>query len=220
MSSKYWEARISKPPSTKPRKVFKSPDRQIALRKEYIAETKSLLILRPQGNAQSAVAYKITDEDGIPQFSVTRRKFSSNRWCREFHDESGLPLFELHRKFAITNIWSVTLPGNKDDSIATGTPRWSLNTTEAGNLNFSFENAAALDSKRGDEKSLTLQVQRHGAVLASFDVVDGNRKIAEVRESILHNERLVLMHRYGKYHHPVLDLTIMPGVDMSLVRLR
>lgn len=55
--------------------------------------------------------------------------------------------------------------------------------------------------------------------LAVFDIVDGDRMIAELRESITHNEKLVLrkMQRGGD-HRPALDLIVSPGVDIPLVR--
>jgi hypothetical protein len=82
-------------------------------------------------------------------------------------------------------------------------------------LNLSFENAAAFEGKRVDEKMLTLRVERHGNALAAFDVVDGDRKVAEIKESIQHNEKLALISRQG--WRPALDVIVMPGVDISLV---
>lgn len=81
-----------------------------------------------------------------------------------------------------------------------------------GNLDLSFENAA--EGKR--EKMITLHVERHGNALALFDLVDGDRKVAEVRESVCHNEKLALMSsRHG--YRPAMDVIVMPGVDISLV---
>jgi uncharacterized protein YxjI len=203
--------------SPKPRKSLRSPNRDIAFRNQYIARSKTTLVLRPFGSPQSAVAYKITEEDGTPQFTVTGRKYS-DRSCREFRDSSGLPLFELHRKWYRTNSWSVSLPGCDTATIATGSPRWTLGKTSFGDFSLSFENAAAFGGKRVGEKMLTLNIERHGNVLALFDIVDGDRKVAEVKESIHHNERLALVgSRLG--YRPAMDVIIMPGVDVSLVSI-
>lgn len=219
MSATYYSnaARLSQSYS-KPRKILRSPDRDIAFRNQYIARTKTTLVLRPFGSPQSAVAYKITEEDGTLQFTVTGRKYT-DRSCREFRDESGLPLFELHRKWSWTNSWSVSLPGCDTATIATGTPRWNLGKTSFGNFSLSFENAAAWEGKQLDEKMLTLNIERHGYALALFDVVDGDRKVAEVRESIHHNEKLALMRGSRQGYRPALDIIIMPGVDISLVSI-
>jgi hypothetical protein len=65
---------------------------------------------------------------------------------------------------------------------------------------------------------LTLNIERHGNVLALFDIVDGDRKVAEVKESIHHNEKLALVgSRVG--YRPAMDVIIMPGVDVSLVSI-
>lgn len=85
-------------------------------------------------------------------------------------------------------------------------------------LNLSFENQAATDGKEQD-KRVVLHIERHGNALAAFDFVDGDRKVAVVRESIQHNDVLPFMNsRYRKYQ-PVLDITVTQGTDMSLVRL-
>ncbi|KAJ5466937.1 hypothetical protein N7475_004689 [Penicillium sp. IBT 31633x] len=217
MSATYYSnARISHAYSPKPRKTLRSPNRDIAFRNQYIARTKTTLVLRPFGSPHSAVAYKIDEEDGTPQFTVTGRKYT-NRSCREFRDASGLPLFELHRKWSWTNSWSVGLPGCDTATIATGTPRWTLGNTTFGNFHLSFENAAAFEGKRVDEKTLSLDIERHGHALALFDIVDGDRKVAEVRESIHHNEKLALMRGSRQGYRPALDIIVMPGVDISLV---
>ena len=215
----YSDARLSRAYSSKPRKPLRSPDRDIAFRNQYIARSKTTLVLKPFGSPQSAVAYKITEEDGTPQFTVTGRKYT-DRSCREFRDVSGLPLFELHRKWSWTNSWSISLPGCDTATIATGTPRWNLGNTSFGNFALSFENAAAFEGKRGDEKMLTLHIERHGNVLALFDVVDGDGKVAEIRESIRHNEKLALVRGSRQGYRPAMDVIIMPGVDISLVSIR
>lgn len=211
----YSDARMSFSSSSKPRKTLRSPNRDIAFRNQYIARTKTTLVLRPSGSPQSAVAYKITEEDGTPQFTITGRKYT-DRSCREFRDSSGLPLFELHRKWYRSNSWSVSLPGCDDATIATGSPRWTLGKTAFGDFNLSFDNAAAYDGKRQEEKELTLNIERHGNALALFDVVDGDRKVAEVKESITHNQKLNLLGSRAGYR-PALDVIVMPGVDISLV---
>lgn len=244
--STFTQARISRPPSTpKARTVLKPPERPIALRPEYIPATKTYLTLKPQGDAGSAKAYKILDDEGAVMFTATGWNFSE-RSCREFRDASGLPLFELHRNwFSLRSAWGVTLPGgvptsltpsvsggsgssSKDDSnisglggggvLATGSPRIrSFGYKPFGNFNIKIErNAAAVDTKKEDDKKLTLEIERYGNVLALFDVVDGDRKVAQIRESIQHNEKLALFSSQKKYR-PALDVIVTPGVDLSLV---
>lgn len=281
----------------KPRAVLKAPGRPLALRREYVTETKTTFIVRPQGNAASAESYVITDDDDTVLFTVTGWKFS-DRSCREFRDASGLPLFELHRSwfaFARTRAgrgaWAVTLPGvatdrgfsglgrkksrsssgpssgsgsgsgdtitttttttttttvagsstttttttggsrgaGSDNSssgpgsgsgsyLATGTPRIrTFSSRPFGNFTINLDcNAAAVQSKSNDEKKLTLEIERHGNALALFDVVDEDRKVAEVRESIRHNKILPLISSQSGYR-PVLDVVVTAGVDLSLV---
>jgi uncharacterized protein YxjI len=206
------------PPPERPRKALRSPHRQIAFRKEYIATSQTRLILKPQGDAQSAVSFKIVDdEDDSVKFTVTGRKYS-DRSCREFRDSSGLPLFELHQKAVFTHSWSITLPGSNDASIAKAAPKWSL-LYGVDDFSMSFENQAAVDAKGQEEKQVKLDIERHGTTLALFDVVDGDRKVAAVRESIEHNKILPFMNSRWRRHQPVLDITVAPGADLSLVRL-
>ncbi|KAJ5583609.1 hypothetical protein N7535_002229, partial [Penicillium sp. DV-2018c] len=161
-------------------------------------------------------AYKITDEENTPHFTVTGRKYT-DRSCREFRDASGLPLFELHRKWSWSNSWSVSLPGCDTATIATGAPRWTLVNAAFGNFKLTFENAAAYPGKSGEEKMMTLCVERLTGRLGVFDVVDGDRKVAEIRESIWHNEKLALMRGSRQGYRPALDIVVMPGVDVSLI---
>lgn len=100
----------------------------------------------------------------------------------------------------------------------TGAPRLSLGAAAFGNFNLTFTNAAAKDTKSASDKELMLVVERHGNVLENFDVVDGDRKVAEVRESIQHNKKLALTPSSRRNHRPVLDVIVTPGVDLSLVR--
>ncbi|KAB8271867.1 hypothetical protein BDV30DRAFT_212858 [Aspergillus minisclerotigenes] len=146
------------------------------------------------------------------------RKYT-NRACREFRDASGLPLFELHRKISLRNAWSVTLPGSDAADIATGAPRLGLGGAGFGNFIASFVNVAAVDVKLNEERRVTLEIERHGRVLESFDVVDGDRRVAKVRESIQHNKKLALMSNSRRGYRPFLDVTVMEGVDLSLVAL-
>lgn len=205
------------PPAPRPRKPLSPPHRQIAFRKEYIAISQTHLILKPKGNAESAISFKVVDdEDDSVKCTVTGKKYS-DRSCREFRDSSGLPLFELHQKALFTHSWSVTLPGSDHASIAKAAPRWSL-SHGVDDFSMSFENQAAMDTKSQEEKRVELVIERHGDTLAAFDVVDGDRKVAVVRESIQHNEILPFMNsRYRKYQ-PVLDITVTSGVDISMVR--
>lgn len=201
-----------------PRKTLRSPEREIAFRNEQIATAKRSLVLKPQGDAHSAVAYKITDEDGATEFTVTGRKYG-DRSCREFRDSSGLPFFELHTSGLATfsSRWYITLPGGGDVKVAKAGPQFSWNGSV---MKFTFQNMAASETKRAEDKELTLSVTKHGAVLSFFDIVDDDRRIAEVRESVQHNEKLNLRKSSrGGGHRPALELTVMPGVDVSLVSL-
>ncbi|KAE8324352.1 tubby C-terminal-like domain-containing protein [Aspergillus sergii] len=218
MSKAYAEARMDHTPSSKPRKALKAPSRPLALLTNHITNTRKTLTLSPQGDAQSVSAYKITDEDGTTLFTASGRKYT-NRSCREFRDASGLPLFELHKKISLRNVWSVTLPGSDTADIATGAPRLGLGGVGFGNFNVSFVNVAAVDVKSDEERRVTLEIERHGRVLESFDVVDGDRRVAEVRESIQHNKKLALMSSSRRGYRPALDVTVMEGVDLSLVSL-
>lgn len=110
------------------------------------------------------------------------------------------------------------MPGGGDVKVAKAGPQFSWN----GNvMKFTFQNMAAGDTKREEDKELTLSVAKHGAVLSFFDIVDNDRRIAEVRESIQHNDKLNLRRSSrGQGHRPTLELIVMPGVDVSLVSLR
>lgn len=209
----------------KTRRVLKSPDRPLAIRDGYIAEQKSLLIVIPQENAPTIAAakYDIVDEDDILYFTAASRT-SSDRKSREFRDASGLPLFEVHKASFRSNDWTVTLPGC--DTSKLGSARWSFYSgasagyDSVGDFKFTFENnaAAAVDNKKEEDRTVTLTVEKFGKALTTFDVVDGDRKIAQVKESIPHNETLALLPKDRKRSRPVLDVIVMPGVDLSLVR--
>ncbi|KAF7160510.1 hypothetical protein CNMCM6106_007965 [Aspergillus hiratsukae] len=218
MSGAYAQARMNHHISSTPRKALRGPDRPIALRQEYITDTKTTLVLSPQGDAQSATAYKVKDQDGRTLFTASGWKYNSGS-CREFRDASGLPLFELHRKISLKTAWYITLPGGDgevDVPLATGAPRLA---PAFGNFSISLRNTAAAASETNSEADhqLTLVVERHGRVLQSFDVIDGDRKVAEVCESIRHNDKLALNPSSRRGHRPALDVVIAPGVDMSLV---
>ncbi|KAA8644039.1 hypothetical protein EYZ11_004474 [Aspergillus tanneri] len=196
------------------RRTLKAPDRPIAIRKECITDRKTTLVLRPYGDAQSEVAYQICDLDGVTQLTVSGHKFGG-RSCREFRDSSGLPLFELHKKSSFRTGWCVTLPGCVSANIATGGLRRSFSSS-VESFYLSFENVAALDCKHKEDKQLTLEIERFGNALASFDIVDGDRKVAEVRESIPHNRTLALMPGSKRGWRPAIDIIIMPHVDITL----
>ena len=209
------------PKASKPRYTLRAPDRQVAFRQENIASEKTLLFLKPRGDAQAQDAFKITYEDSTPAFTATGRKYG-DRSCRELRDASGLPLCDIHKKpLSSPFSWVVTLPGSKpsdtDATIAKATAQWSWSSI---NLNVTFRNSAAAETKRDEEKEVSLTVKKYGHVLSFFDVVDGDRRIAEVRESVSNNETLALRRNSrGVNRRPALDLIIAPGMDMSLVSL-
>ncbi|KAF3393857.1 hypothetical protein F1880_005430 [Penicillium rolfsii] len=215
----YSEARMSlhsKGFKPKPRKSMRPPERQVALRTDSIVPAKTALILRPSGNAQSVAAYKITTEEDETVYTVSGRKYG-DRICREFHDASGLPLFELHTKSALGRpySWFITMPGGGEPKIAEGEQRWGGNSKS---MKFSFRNMAANDTKRDEEKEVTLVVTPCGEIMARYDIIDGDRRIAGVYESIQHNDTLALMPKSRrKGLRPAMDLLIVAGVDSSLV---
>lgn len=219
----YNQARLDRniiPKTSRPRYVLKAPERQVAFRQEHIADEKTTLILKPHGDAQSENAYKITHEEGAPAFTATGRKHS-DRSCREVRDASGLPLFDIYKKpLSSPFSWVVTLPGSKpsaDAAIAKATPQWSWGSI---NLSLEFRNVAAVETKDEEDKKLSLMVKKHGMALSFFDVVDGDRRIADIRESVNHNEKLALRRgSRGGSHRPALDLIVAPGMDISLVRV-
>ena len=99
--------------------------------------------------------------------------------------------------------------------IAEGEPRWAGNNKS---MKFSFLNMAASDTKREEEKDLTLLVSPVGEVMARYDVIDGDRRIAGVYESIHHNDTLALLPKSRrKGLRPAMDVIIVAGVDSSLV---
>lgn len=67
------------------------------------------------------------------------------------------------------------------------------------------------------EQELTLLIERHGRVLRNVDVIDSDRRVAEVCESVHHNDKLALTAGSRRGHRPALDIVITPGVDMALV---
>ncbi|KAJ5653871.1 hypothetical protein N7490_000874 [Penicillium lividum] len=214
MAGTYSHARMQHQIFSKPRKPLKSPDRPVALRQDYITSSKTTLVLGPQGDAQSVAAYKVKDQDGQTVFTASGWKYN-NGSCREFRDATGLPLFELHRKVSIKSKWYITLPGDdRGVTLATGTPRFA---PAFGNFNITLRNAAASDTKSVAEKELTLVIEQHGRVLQSFDVIDGDRRVAEVCESVRHNDKLALTAGARRGYRPALDVVITPGVDMALI---
>jgi hypothetical protein len=77
---------------------------------------------------------------------------------------------------------------------------------------------AANDTKRDEEKDMTLVVTPCGEILARYDIIDGDRRIAGVYESIQHNDTLALLPKSRrKGLRPAMDLMIVSGVDSSLV---
>lgn len=205
-------ANIEKSFARNGRKVLKEPQRPISLRNDYMCERKTHLILFPGGGTQSPCAYTIENEDACALFTVTGRKHSP-RSCREVRDRSGLPLFEIHhRGLLMRSACNITLPGCNISPMATFR-RKSL----GGNLVLSVETITAAGSQGLDERGITVDIVKHGRVLALFDVVDGDRRIMEVRESIRHNKTLALTPRSRPGYRPAMDMTMMPGVDMSLV---
>lgn len=85
---------------------------------------------------------------------------------------------------------------------------------------FKFQNAAAVENKRVQEKMVKLTTLRRASRLYVFDVMDGDRKIVEVQESVGKNDRLAMMPESRRGYHPILDIRVAPGVDLALVSLQ
>lgn len=200
-----------------PRLTLKSPEREVAFRQEHVVRAKTTLVLKPARDDSLEIGYHIDHEDGTPVYTVTGRKFG-DRSSREFRDASGLPLFDIHRWAALSVPfhWYLTMPGSdRKSKIATANSHTSL---KGGDLKFTFQNMAASYEKVEGDRDVTLMVRRHGEALKLFDVVDGDRRIGEVRESIRHNEKLYLTKRSRRQgFRPALEVVIMPGVDATLV---
>ncbi|OGM48613.1 hypothetical protein ABOM_001976 [Aspergillus bombycis] len=189
MPTAYIQARMDRAISSQPCKVLKAPNRPVAIREQYITDSITLLALRSQGDGHSVAAYKVQDENEVTRFTASGGKYNG-RPCRESRDALGLPF------------------------IATGAPR----LVPFGSFMFTFTNLAATDTKvsMGD-KEVTLEIERYGRVLESLDIVDGDRKFTEVRESVHHNQKLALTPSTRRNYRPVLDIIVTPGVDLSLV---
>jgi hypothetical protein len=149
----------------------------------------------------------------VTLFTASGRKYNS-RSCREFRGGLGLPILELHMKLLLRNTWSITLAGSDTAGIATGAPQ----VAPSGNFTFTFTNVAAVDVKSVGDKNVMLVIERHGRVLGSLDVVDGDRMVAEVRESIHHSKKAALLNSLRRTHRPALEIIVTLGVDLSLVR--
>lgn len=195
----------------KRRKVLKEPARPVALRGEYMSERKTSLVLYPSGSPESPCAYTIRDDDFQALFTVTGRKFGSRSY-REVRDETGLPLFDIRREWSLSNaVWVLTLPGSSKD------PLVICRRPTSGKGVLTFENMVAAGGKNAEDRAVTISIEKHGRALTWFDVVDGDRRIVEVRESIRHNKSLALLPGRKTKCRPAMDLTIMRGVDISLV---
>lgn len=203
------------------RNTLRPPEREVALRRESIASSKTTLVLRSKGDAKSAVAYRVTTEEGKTVYTVSGRNYG-DRGFREFHDSSGLPLFELHTKtrLGFLHNWFLTMPGGGDVKIAE-LEHWLVRDgQERKKMKFSFRNMAANDTKDDEEKALSLDIESYGQIMARYDIIDGDRRIAGVYESIHHNDTLALLpSSRRKPIRPAVDLTVVPGVDTSLVSL-
>lgn len=172
----------------------------------------------PACNSRSETDYIIKDDtDEEIVFTVTGKKFGGQPG-REFRDKSGLPLFELHQKFIVfKQPWTVRLPGCGHQDLVTTQLRRSFRAFGNGNCDLMFENAAAIGNKQLHEKMMKLQTSRRPSMLYAFDVLDGDRKVIEVQESVQKNEKLALMPESRRGYHPILDIRVSPGVDLALV---
>ena len=198
---------------------FHKPLRPIALRTDLIAERHTRLHMIPACDSRSETDYIIRDDmDDEIVCTVTGKKFGGQPG-REFRDKSGLPLFELHQKSIVfKQPWTVRLPGCGDKDLVTTHLRRNFRDFGNGNCDLIFENAAAIQNKHTREKMMKLQTYRRQSMLYAFDVLDGDRKVVEVQESVQKNERLALMPESRKGYHPILDIRVAPGVDLTLVR--
>ncbi|KAJ5168987.1 uncharacterized protein N7482_004581 [Penicillium canariense] len=73
-------------------------------------------------------------------------------------------------------------------------------------MKFSFRRAA--NETKGDaEKNLTLSVAQYGDVMARYDTIDGDRRIAGVYESIHDNDTVLLPS--SRHIRPAMDLVVV-----------
>lgn len=172
----------------------------------------------PESNPRSETDYTIVDDtDECTVFTATGKKFG-DRPGREFRDSSGLPLYELHQKLVpLSQPWTISLPGCDDSGLVSTQLRPNLRGYRCVSCEIKFQNAAAIPNKHVHEKIVKLHTQRRPSRLYAFDVMDGDRKVAEVQESISKNEKLALMPEHRKGYHPILDIRVAPGVDLALV---
>lgn len=215
----YSHARLDRriaPKNSGPRPSLRPPLREVAFRREHIAEYQMALVAKPQGSSQSKVAYDIYHEAGASAFTASGRKYNG-RECREFRDKSGLPLFEIYKKpWYSPDAYTITLPGSNDaeSTIAKASPEWG-----ADQMSILYRNGAGDENRTEGSRGSRLTVKKHGNLINLFDVVDDDgRKIIELRESINHNDRLALRRNSRSKSRPALDLMVTPGVDIALVR--
>lgn len=202
------------PKNSGPRPSLRPPQREIAFRREHIAEYQMDLVVKPQGSAQSKVAYNIFHEAGASAFTASGRKYN-DRECHEFRDKSGLPLFDIYKKpWYSPGAYFITLPGSNDaeSTIAKISPEWG-----ADQMHISYRNGAGDQSRTEGSRGSRLTVKKYGHLINLFDVVDDSRKIIQLRESIHHNDRLALRRNSRSKSRPALDLIVTPGVDIALV---
>lgn len=197
---------------------FQHPLRPIALRNDLIATRHTRLHMKPECNPRSETDYIIKDDlDESVVFTVTGKKFG-DRPGREFRDQSGLPLFELRQKaILLRQPWTIRLPGCDDADLVSIHLRRNFWDFSNGNCDLKFENAAAVENKQLADKIAKLRTHRRQSMLYAFDVLDGDRKVAEIQESVQKNDRLAMMPESRKGYRPILDIRVAPGVDLALV---
>lgn len=86
----------------------------------------------------------------------------------------------------------------------------------SGDLHLEMENLIEVDCNIKN-RNLPIELESHGRALTTYDVVDGNRRIMEIKESIRHNKKLALLSTRQAGYRPAMDMMIMPGVDMAMV---
>lgn len=196
----------------------------IAIRPEHIAPEETALCLRPKADTRSATDYTIENAvTGSTVFSATGKKYGSSPG-REFRDSTGLPLFELRRVGLSRRPFRVRLPGDKEKDLVSLCMRGPSMKLKLDILqNRATATTASRGNRKGEdeEKEETVNIEvRRSTGLSTFDVLAGDHKVADIRESAEQNDTMGHL-LIGPFYQPpprrVLDIRVAEGLDMSIV---
>ncbi|KAJ5717353.1 hypothetical protein N7488_002999 [Penicillium malachiteum] len=200
-----------------------APRHPLGLRREQITEFERLLWIEPDYNKESPAEFTVKyDSDDSTLITVTGKKYGDRR-VREFRDSSGLPLFETQRvRPAIRWMkpWRVHLPGNDEDLAdikLKGKPC---------DFDINFRNVMANNAKKEEDKLATVQVRRTSPALCTFAVYAEDRKVVDIRESVILNRTVSITGNMTRIisssHQPtraIMEVLVAEDFDLSLVSL-